>query len=299
MLVDQAMLKASQHDDLNDTELLNEFCQLAVQNNSTNVLMHLIKQGASVKTLRPRDVAWGETRSKAILEIMLVHGWEINARDDSRGDPNDEPFMWSVLRDIELVSWCLEHGASVFPRGQEPLRDDIITMSQRKCQQILEKAAYSATVTTFELLRSQGAPLGWRPLHRAVETAALYQAYPGEDANRGEEEEKDAKDSARNYEERMAMVRHLVDVVGIDVNAPDQPPDGKVPDRWGTPICYVTKSYGIKTDTRELVWFLLDRGADPTPALDDAKHVKHDTFAADVEAWSAQQRGGRKCCTIQ
>lgn len=48
-LIDQAFSRASQYDDINDLELLNEFCALAIQKNATNVLTHLIKQGASVK----------------------------------------------------------------------------------------------------------------------------------------------------------------------------------------------------------------------------------------------------------
>ena len=298
-LIDQAFSKASQHDDINDLELLNEFCALAIENNSTNVLMHLIKQGASVKSMKPRNVTWRGPRTKPILEILIAHGWDINDREDSGNGSDTEPFMWSIVEDIDLVTWCLEHGASVYPRGQEPLRDDIITLSQLKCQQILEKAAYSATVETFELLRSKGAPLGWRPLHRAIETTTHFQADPGEDANRSEEEDIKAKESARKYEERMAMVRHLVDVVRIDVNAPDEPPGRNFPDRWGTPICYIAKSYGMDTDIRELAWFLLDRGADPTPALDVAKFTEHHQFIADVEAWRAQQAPGCKCCTIQ
>lgn len=298
-LIDQAFSIASQHDDINDLELLNEFCALAIQKNATNVLTHLIKQGASVKSLRPNDIAWRGPRSKPILEILLAHGWDINARDASRSDSVSEPFMWSVLMDIDLVTWCLEHGASVYPRDQEPLRDDILTMSQRKCQQVLEKAAYSATVATFELLRSKGAPLGWRPLHHAVETTTYHQADRGEETGRGEEEDKAAKESARKYEERMAMVRHLVDVVGIDVNAPGQPPGANLPECWGTPICYIANSYGLETDTRELAWFLLDRGADPTPALEIAKFTEHHKFVADVEAWRVKQADGRKCCAIQ
>lgn len=299
-LVDQAFSKASQLDDISEVELLHEFCALAVEKNATNALTHLIKQGANVKALKSREVAWRSPRTKPILEILFAHGWDINARNDlghSSSDP--EPFMWSVVKDIDLVTWCLEHGASVFPRDQEPLRDDIITMSHRKCQQVLEKAAQSATVATFELLRSKGAPLGWRPLHFAIETTTHYQADRGEEANRGEEEDKKAKESARNYEERMAMVRHLVDVVGIDVNAPDQPPGRELGGFWGTPICYIAKSYGLDTDTRELAWFLLDRGADPTPALDIAKSTEHVKFIADVEAWRAKQPDRRKCCALQ
>jgi hypothetical protein len=298
-LVDQAFLKASQVDGVNEQKLLNEFCALAVEKNATNTLVHLIKRGAKVTSLTSSQIAWRSPRTKPILEILFAHGWDINARDGPAHVSPPEPFMWSVVEDIELVTWCLEHGASVFPRDQEPLRKDKITMSQLRCQQVLEKAASSATVATFELLRSKGAPLGWRPLHFAIESTTLYQADRGEEANRGEEEDKKAKENPRNYEERMAMVRHLVDVVGIDVNAPDQPPGKGLGGYWGTPICYIAKSYGLDTDTRELVWFLLDRGADPTPGLDTAKFTKHDKFIADVEAWRPKQADHRKCCAIQ
>ncbi|OBT74105.1 hypothetical protein VF21_07101 [Pseudogymnoascus sp. 05NY08] len=299
-LVDQAFLKASQVDGLTERKLLHEFCAIAVEKNATNTLLHLIKRGTKVTSLTTREIAWRSPRTKPILEILFAGGWDINARDcHGQASNPPEPFMWSVLEDIELVTWCLEHGASVFPRDQEPLRKDKITMSQLQCKQVLEKAAYSATVATFELLRSKGAPLGWRPLHFAIETATNYQADRGEEANRGKEEDKKAKESARKYEERMAMVRHLVDVVGIDVNAPDEPPGRELGGFWGTPICYIAKSYGLDTDTRELVWFLLDRGADPTPGLDIAKSTEHDKFIADVEAWRAKQADRRKCCAIQ
>jgi len=94
----------------------------------------------------------------------------------------------------------------------------------------------------------------------------------------------------------MAMVRHLLDVVGLDVNAPDQPVGSKIlPMRLGTPICYIPGSAMLERDTRELTWLLLDRGADPTPALEIAKR-DYPKFAEDVKAWKAKQGGDCKCC---
>lgn len=61
----------------------------------------------------------------------------------------------------------------------------------------------------------------------------------------------------------------------------------------------MVKSYGLETDTRQLVWFLLDQGADPTPVLEAAKFTEHHKFVADVEVWRVKQADGRKCCAIQ
>jgi hypothetical protein len=107
---------------------------------------------------------------------------------------------------------------------------------------------------------------------------------------------------AANYAERMAMVIHLLDIVGLDVNAPDQPPGRVLPDHEGTPICYVAGSPQPDTDARELTWLLLDRGADPTPAFQAAEVNHNPKFAQYVDEWTAQrgdgskQGIGRNCC---
>jgi hypothetical protein len=99
----------------------------------------------------------------------------------------------------------------------------------------------------------------------------------------------------------MAMVYHLVEDLGLDVNGPDQPPSQRaLPMRRGTPLCYVADSEVIVytegsedkaiLDTRELTWYLLDHGADPRPALEKIKWSQHPTFVADVDAWRARKR---------
>jgi hypothetical protein len=165
--------------------------------------------------------------STSTLSLLLAQGWDTNARLD--WGTNREPFIWLVVTVMELVKWCLDHGASVHPRDQEPLRDDAITDSQRGCLQILEEVAAWGSIETFELLRFKGAPLGWRPLHLAVEKATYFRAsYLTED---------------ENHASRMDMVRHLIDVIGLDVNARDQPAGTEVlPLRFGTPICYIAGS---------------------------------------------------------
>ncbi|KAF2683290.1 hypothetical protein K458DRAFT_478242 [Lentithecium fluviatile CBS 122367] len=246
----------------------------AINNNSIAVLSHLIARGMSVKSLSPRDFVGYRNTSKATLEFLLVHGWDINTR--CRHDSTIHvAFFW----DYDMIVWCLEHGAKVHTRDHDPLRDDVLTLDQRHCEQILEEVAAWGTVATFKLLRSKGAPLGWRPLHRAVETATYGHA----------------KRNWIDHEERMAMVRHILHVEGFDVNARDRPQGSSFGGRNGTPICYLTSSGMLERDTRELTWLLLDRGADPTPALSYAK-TEYPKFVEDVEAWRKLPRVDRRCC---
>lgn len=55
-------------------------------------------------------------------------------------------------------------------------------------------------------------------------------------------------------------------------------------------------------NARELVWFLLDRGADPKPALVEAKAFGgHAAFTEWVEAWKQtnEVKKDKSQCTIQ
>jgi hypothetical protein len=253
----------------------------AIENNATAVLDNLVERGVSFADVSPSHARGGGQTSTATLEFLLAHGWDINKRGDH--GPEAQPFMWLMVRNIDMVQWCLEHGASVYPRDMEPLQDNVITLSQRCCDQILEVVAKRGDVATFELLRSKGAPLGWRCLHYAVEHATY-----------GDPAREDPA-SAAAHQERMAMVLYLIDVAKLDVNAPDQPAGPQLPTRIGTPICYIPGSAMLMRDTRELTWRLLDRGADPTPALKIAQ-VDYPQFIEDVEAWKAQKGGGNKCC---
>ncbi|OBT81589.1 hypothetical protein VE02_09999 [Pseudogymnoascus sp. 03VT05] len=221
----------------------------AIRNNAMAILNDLIERGVRVTPRWPSDA---KGASKETLEFLLAQGWDINAQGDSGN--HKQPFMWLVATDYNLVKWCLEHGASA------------------RCQQILEIVAARGSIATFDLLRSKGAPLGWRPLHVAVETATFFP--PGDKYN-------DVK-----HAERMAMVHYLLDVVGLDVNAPDQPVGTKLlPMHSGTPICYISDAMDGR-DHRGLTWLLLDRGADPTDALRFAK-PDYSNFAEDVKAWKA------------
>ncbi|KAF2655615.1 hypothetical protein K491DRAFT_692690 [Lophiostoma macrostomum CBS 122681] len=282
-LVEQAFSDCTEEED--PKGLLRYSCRHAIQNNAEEVLEYLIaKQSLDVRTLRP-SVVGGKGRSTAILDILLAHGWDINWRATSTSESvyDAEPFLWHIVHDSDLVAWCLDHGATVFPVHLEPLRKHEITPSQYRCHQVLERAAARSSVATFELLRSKGAPLGWRTLHFAVRNAALaFHAHQ----TRGE---------STKWTERMDMVRHLIDVVGVDVNALDHPVGKQKFDDLGTPICYVANLGGLDDlNTRELTRMLLDRGADPTPGLEEAKQTEYATFAEDVANWKLEHPGGCK-----
>lgn len=266
---DPSLIAQSFSDCSHQPDLLLYSRRLAIQNNAEKVLKYLIDyQGLDVRRLPPTVVS-GPGRSTAILELLLAHGWDINWRHVSESGRDAEPFMWHIVADGELVTWCLEHGASLSPIRREPLQPNNLTRSQLSCRQILECAAERGSVATFELLRSKDAPLGWRPLHLAARAAgaALHQGI--------------------NVAERMDMVRHLIDVVGVDVNALDHPVGTRTADRMGTPIVYVADLYGLE-NLRELIWLLLDRGADPAPGLEQANGMGNTAFVDEVEAWKAQ-----------
>jgi hypothetical protein len=96
----------------------------------------------------------------------------------------------------------------------------------------------------------------------------------------------------KRYVQRVAMVFYLLDVVRLDVNANDQPPGRSELMQYGTPICYIPRSSTTDTDTRELTLLLLDRGADPTPALKAAELNNYPRFAQYIEEWTARRGGG-------
>jgi hypothetical protein len=281
-LIVQALSAFPKHKD--PDLLISPSLSKAIHNNATNVLKYLVKHGVQAWALWPLSVT-GAT--KETIEILLAHGWDINTRMVSVSGGNSEPFMWHIVDNGELAVWCLEQGAYVVPTNQKPLCKDEITSCQLSCPQVLERAAARGSIATFKLLSSKEAPLGWRTLHFAAEGAAISLAMRAEDA-----------------EARMEMVRYLIDVVGLDVNALDRPAGRRWGGCLGTPICYVAGIAAVKHSVRDIIWLLLDKGADPAPALKQAESPDYEVFAADVEAWkaagrSALQQGGISKCIVQ
>jgi hypothetical protein len=148
-------------------------------------------------------------------------------------------------------------------------------------------------------LRAKGAPLGQRVLHKAVERAAF-----GHDGCDDPEKDTEEQQSERAWQAvRLELVRYLLDHVKVDVNAPDQEPGSTrgMSSAWGTPLSYVPGIGRPDLDSRELTWLLLDRGADPVPALEVAREMDQTSFQADVAAWTQlnpkkAQSGDRSCC---
>ena len=201
--------------------------------------------------------------------------------------------MWSmVYGQPGMVAWCLDHGASVIPSDEDWERYGVI-QGPRYCDPILDAAAAHGDIATFELLRLKGAPLGQRTLHRAVEVAGFGPKRAEDPEKLSEKQREDRAKHARH----MDMVYHLLDVLKLDVNAPDRAPGDTrgMSSAYGTPICYISGSFRPDLETCELTWLLLDRGADPAPALKDAEG--HAPFLEDVKAWKSRHSGrGRNCC---
>ncbi|CAN9134021.1 unnamed protein product [Alternaria alternata] len=259
--------------------------EAATRKNSIPCLRYLIEHGLSIEYI---DISGGEVSISA-LEFLLAHGWDIN----STGTPRSyrSPFMWSCIHDREKLVWCLEHGASLATPWQEPHR--------KPREPILERVAWGGDIATFELLRSKGAPLGPCTLHQAVVRAAFCHDFSGDP----EKDDEKQRQGRAQYTQSMAMVRYLIDVVGLNVNKEDFPPDTKwLQGEWGTPLQYIVLA-GLDPgrNARELVWFLLDRGADPKAALVEAKAFGgHAAFKEWVEAWeqTREEKKDKSRCTV-
>lgn len=153
-----------------------------------------------------------------------------------------------ICHNHDLVTWALAHGADPNPEATEadqpPTSNNPLPPTP-----VLETIASKGSVRTVKLLRTHGARLGRRCLHRAVESAAFATAAP-RTGKREEDEEK---------EKRMEMVKHLVEVEGADVNALDVDVEvgEKRPNHWGTPIAYAVHASSGGGASREVVELLL------------------------------------------
>jgi hypothetical protein len=268
---------------LGSTEQVTKLaCPRVFSRNAPKVLDYLLTHGSDIKDIAATAAthialaAYERAFPKSLVQILLDHGWDINQRH------RDQPLLWQIVNDGDAVAWCLERGASVLPKGQKPWPEFDINNTEAfaeyferlpgeegsdylyYCPPILELAARQSTVATFELLRSKAAPLGWRVLHMAAVGRACM-AVPEKQASPIGEGKKQLSDRelARTPEERMDMVRHLVDTLKLDVNARDQPPGWILGNFFGRPLHYVAHNSGSKGDSREVTLFLLQRGADP------------------------------------
>ena len=250
-------------------KILTDGLKRAARRSALGVMRYLLDHGADVNALRANDLMTLETSkppSHELLELLVAHGWDVNPRPGLNS--TETPLLWLVVDDIDLVRWCLDHGARVdVPDPPTVNPNGTTSYSHRPRPTILGAAAAAGNVETFELLRSKGAPLDRRTLHLAVENT------------------------------RLDMLRHLVEVVGLDVNA-----DGRDPfsmyHSCSTPICITAFRRGSTWRFRGLVFWLLDHGADPDlsfgegwpTAVECAKKSGNEEFIQALEEWRDQKR---------
>lgn len=276
-LITQAISLASSPTSRDSVEsILSQAVNQSIRRNATSVLTYVLENGAQVPTCSDISI---ENPSTSTLQILLDHGWDINART-----LGGKPFLWNaVLISEELVRWCLAHGAIAIPKDLHLSTEEERLKDEFGCPSILESAAKNSSVTTFELLRSKGAPIGRRTLHFAA--AAAFKT-------------PDTEDSV--FSERMDMVIHLVDTLGLDPNALDQPKGYSWGNHWGTPLCYVAKCLNPKWDCTEVVKFLLKKGADPELVMDPAgwnaielaKQANNEQLLKNLQDWKTDKAGG-------
>ncbi|KAL7901063.1 hypothetical protein HDV63DRAFT_364900 [Trichoderma sp. SZMC 28014] len=231
--------------------VLRTSLQDSLRNKAVKVQAYLLDNGADVSQVDPgllfSDVyPYGKPSIEA-LEILVAHGWDI----DSLHRRKKRPLLWFVVQFPDVVEWCLDHGAGLdLPGKVTPLLDGLGHTTLARIS-LLECAAGQGSVPTFKLLREKGAPFHRGVLHAAVERAVAYAPrFDDPSSNR-----------SVSFNERLAMIRFLADEVGIDVRT-EWWKEGR---HGPTPLEYVANhtTAGV-SDVKELVWLLLDRGADPS-----------------------------------
>lgn len=165
------------------------------------------------------------------------------------------------------------------PKDQKPAIDERGLPNSDywyRCPALLDSAAGHSSFETFELLRARGAPLGWRTLHFAA-AACMFRPHvlgrPEGILNRAH--------CGKRFADRKALVRLLVDDLGCDVNAMDQPEGWRLGNYLGRPLAYVARSSYASRNCTWIVHFLLSRGADP------ALMKSTDGIDEGVQFWSA------------
>ena len=288
-LMEQAISMASEPNSRHAVQVVVQWgLSRSARRRAVHVLSYLVDHphGADVAAISAPEIVSNDDmgkHSQEVLEILVAHGWDINTR--GTGDATRWPLLWHVVEYPDLVRWCLDHGARVdIPDNPPRVNGNVESRSGVRRPTIL--GAASGSVETFELLRAKGAPLDPRTLHCAVEQATVLAPEEGEEPS-------------PFYTQRMGMVRHLVDVVKLDVNAKKR----QLGSSCSTPLFIVA---GRHTDQRyrELINFLLDCGADPnlncrtqediycqSSAIACAETCRNIHFLQAVKDWQAEKQG--------
>ncbi|KAK3725871.1 hypothetical protein LTR37_000019 [Vermiconidia calcicola] len=264
-MMEQAISLASQPGSrVTPKKIITDGLKRAARRNSLRVLKYLLDHGADVNDLRAGHLMTTDTCKPPSRELLeMVAAYGWDVNARTGPNGTEYPLLWLVVEDVDLVD--VPDPPTVHPDGTT-------SYSGRPRPTLLGVAASSGTVETFELLRSKGAPLDRRTLHLAVENGHL------------------------------DMFRHLLEVVGLDVNA-----DGRDPfsmyHSCSTPICITSFRRGSTWRFRGLVFYLLDHGANPELSFgeenDDrwpsavrcAEMSGNTDFLQAVQEWRARKQG--------
>lgn len=187
------------------------------------------------------DIETDALPSQGTLEVLVEHGWDVNNRAPVL---SGTPILWYVISDTDLVRWYLDHGADVDPA------DDTPEGAKKQRKPILEVAAAEGNIEAFELLRASGAPLDFH--HGVLPSAVMTACYDIPEANGA---------PSTSFSRVLEMIRHLIDLIGCDVNSVSYGTYYGSGSHCITPLCWAachTRSDGV----RDLVRILLDRGGD-------------------------------------
>lgn len=167
----------------------------------------IITSATNVSTIRPTPIAADDVAEPSIelLDVIVSGGWDIN-QCDHEAVGRGRRLVEFLVHDEDMVRWRISHGAKI--------PTDLADTDPYLRPALTEDMAAMGTVSCFLLIRSLGAPLGRRTLHRAAKSAGTCRA------------------TERN--ERMKMVQFLVEEEGLDVNQLDC--DEPMPNHWGTVI---------------------------------------------------------------
>ncbi|KAF2269101.1 hypothetical protein CC78DRAFT_303103 [Lojkania enalia] len=220
---------------------------------SSALTSYLLTHNADlVHSITPLHIA--HKPSIPLFQALLDHGWDPNTSSPKSSFGKGQRVIDHVLPYHELVVWLVEHGAEVNYGYLDAIID-------ARPSPLLETCAAIGSLATFKYLRERGARLGRRTLHVAVLRAAQLGADPSVDQDTAEAREKGYRSGEeRKKKEAEAIVRYLVDEMGLDVNQIEL----DSPWRYGTPINHAA----AQKKGAAVVWWLLQRGADPDKYLD-------------------------------